>query len=289
MAVIEYTRSAMASPDDKIRTLRDSVQRALDGLESRIQSIPPVVVENGGDGLSEAQVRDIVRGYNYVPRSGFARVAFSGSYNDLSDKPTIPSGDGGPSITEATVGGWGFTKNTGTITEIRMNGASKGTGGSVDLGTVLTEHQDVSSKLEAGSLKTINGESLVGSGDITISGESGGGLPSDLVNYVIAEGYDGDWHYTKWKNGKCEIWRQYTATFAMTTSSVGWYTTSADRTLTLPFAVEDDAVVTGSGTGGAYVIRGEVTGTTLTWRPYRVQSSSSTERTFGLRILGRWK
>lgn len=32
----------------------------------------------------------------------------------------------------------GFTKNTGTITGIKMNGASKGTSGVVDLGTVLT-------------------------------------------------------------------------------------------------------------------------------------------------------
>ena len=41
-------------------------------------------------------------------------------------------------VTESTVSGWGFTKNTGTITGITMNGASKGTSGVVDLGTVLT-------------------------------------------------------------------------------------------------------------------------------------------------------
>ena len=46
-------------------------------------------------------------------------------------------------VTEATVSGWGFTKNAGTITGIKMNGASKGTSGVVDLGTVLTAHQTV--------------------------------------------------------------------------------------------------------------------------------------------------
>lgn len=66
--------------------------------------------------------------------SGLATVATSGSYNDLSDKPSIPS-----AVTESTVSGWGFTKNTGTITGIKMNGASKGTSGVVDLGTVLTD------------------------------------------------------------------------------------------------------------------------------------------------------
>ena len=42
-------------------------------------------------------------------------------------------------VTEQTVAGWGFTKNAGTITGITMNGASKGTSGVVDLGTVITQ------------------------------------------------------------------------------------------------------------------------------------------------------
>lgn len=41
-----------------------------------------------------------------------ATVATSGSYNDLSNKPTIPS-----AVTESTVSGWGFTKNTGTYSK----------------------------------------------------------------------------------------------------------------------------------------------------------------------------
>ena len=64
--------------------------------------------------------------------TGASTVASSGSYNDLTNKPTIPS-----EVTETTVTNWGFTKNAGTITGITMNGASKGTSGVVDLGTVL--------------------------------------------------------------------------------------------------------------------------------------------------------
>lgn len=41
-----------------------------------------------------------------------AKVATSGSYNDLSNKPTIPA-----AVTESTVSGWGFTKNTGTYSK----------------------------------------------------------------------------------------------------------------------------------------------------------------------------
>lgn len=41
-----------------------------------------------------------------------AAVATSGSYNDLLNKPTIPS-----AVTESTVSGWGFTKNAGTYSK----------------------------------------------------------------------------------------------------------------------------------------------------------------------------
>lgn len=39
-------------------------------------------------------------------------VATSGNYDDLTNKPTIPS-----AVTESTVSGWGFTKNTGTYSK----------------------------------------------------------------------------------------------------------------------------------------------------------------------------
>ena len=168
-----------------------------------------------------------------------ATVATSGSYNDLSNKPTIPS-----AVTESTVSDWGFTKNTGTyskpsggipksdldssvqtslgkadtalqsyteqykgtvtgvkvngstkspssgtvdignvVTSVKINGSSKSpSSGVVDLGTVITAHQDISGKqdklVSGTSIKTVNGESLLGSGDITISGGSGGGSTS---------------------------------------------------------------------------------------------------------------
>lgn len=136
-------------------------------------------------------------------------VANTGDYNDLENKPTIPA-----AVTESTVSGWGFTKNTGnynkpssgipksdlasdvktslgkadtalqeeqykgTVTGVKMNGTTKNpSNGVVDLGTVITAHQDISGKqdkLVSGSnIKTINGQSLLGEGDITISGGNG--------------------------------------------------------------------------------------------------------------------
>ena len=45
-------------------------------------------------------------------KPSLSAVATSGSYNDLSNKPSIP--------TEQTVAGWGFTKNAGTVTSVGL-------------------------------------------------------------------------------------------------------------------------------------------------------------------------
>ena len=99
--------------------------------------------------------------------SGLATVATSGSYNDLTDKPTIPA-----AVTESTVSNWGFTKNTGTVTSVavKMNGEEKGkvtSSGTIDLGTVITSHQDISGKANLAGNNTFTGGQ-------TITGENGG-------------------------------------------------------------------------------------------------------------------
>ena len=62
----------------------------------------------------------------------------------ILNKPTIPA-----AVTESTVSGWGFTKNTGTVTGVKINNTTKNpTNGVVDLGTVITSHQDISGKAD---------------------------------------------------------------------------------------------------------------------------------------------
>ena len=68
-----------------------------------------------------------------------------------------------PQLTESDISNMGFTKNLGTVTEIKMNGVSKGTSGVIDLGTVITEHQDISNKQdEIKDLSTIREGALKG-------------------------------------------------------------------------------------------------------------------------------
>ena len=113
-----------------------------------------------------------------------ATVATSGSYDDLTDKPSIPSEQVNadwnatsgkarilnkptiPSaVTESTVANWGFTKNTGTYSK-PSTGIPKS-----DLAIAV---QNSLGKADSAiqSVKTINGQSIVGSGNITIEGSN---------------------------------------------------------------------------------------------------------------------
>lgn len=136
------------------------------------------------------------------------------SYNDLKDKPTIPS-----AVTESTVSGWGFTKNTGTLTGVAINGttinasngvvyipnASMGSYGTTKLNSSTNSTStleaatpsavkaaydlanDKQDKLVSGSnIKTINGQSIVGSGNLIIEGGSGGVAPY-ITDFTILD------------------------------------------------------------------------------------------------------
>ena len=167
-------------------------------------------------------------GIEYKPSGGSSyTLSFPSASGTLALTSDIPS-----AVTESTVSGWGFTKNTGTlttetdpvfsasaaagitsaditnwngktsntgtITGITMNGASKGTSGVVNLGTVITSETALSKGTTSGSgnavtdisvsghqitltkgstfltehqsIKTINNQTITGTGNVNISG-----------------------------------------------------------------------------------------------------------------------
>lgn len=144
-------------------------------------------------GATAVQPRDISE---FITVEDVATVATSGSYNDLQDKPTIPS-----AVTESTVSGWGFTKNTGDYSKpsggipksdlasdvqsalVNADNAvqrdqfgdmkaiqTQGFEGSLNgelyaLPNEATGDED-DILLSKNSVKTINGQSILGSGDI---------------------------------------------------------------------------------------------------------------------------
>ena len=81
----------------------------------------------------------------------------------------------------------------GTVTSVKINGSNKNpSNGVVDLGTVITSHQDISGKqdklVSGTNIKTINGESVLGSGDITItSGNVMAVDTGDIINDATVE------------------------------------------------------------------------------------------------------
>ena len=66
-------------------------------------------------------------------------------------------GEGG-SISESDIAAMGFTKNRGTITEVKMNGESKGTDGVVELNDVITSQKYTSRQVDACLDKITSGD-----------------------------------------------------------------------------------------------------------------------------------
>ena len=96
----------------------------------------------------------------------------------------------------------------GTVTGVKINGTTKSpSSGVVDLGTVITSHQDISGKqdklVSGTNIKTINGASILGSGNITISGGGGsssgvsGAYPEVDGSIYKQEDMLGNWYSTE--------------------------------------------------------------------------------------------
>lgn len=89
-----------------------TLEEVLGGLLDQKQ---PVIsdleaIRNGATKGATAVQPDAIS--EFITIDDVAKVATSGDYNDLTNKPTIPS-----AVTESTVSGWGFTKNTGTYSK----------------------------------------------------------------------------------------------------------------------------------------------------------------------------
>lgn len=102
----------------------------------------------------------------------------------------------------------------GTVTGVKINGTTKNpSSGIVDLGTVITQHQNISGKqdklVSGTNIKTINGESILGGGDITIISSGGSGGASSSVYHEVNHG-NGDTTFTLTPN-TFHVWDKVTS------------------------------------------------------------------------------
>lgn len=112
-----------------------------------------------------------------------AAVTVTSGAISISESDPVFAASVAASISAADISNWNSkTSNTGTITGISMNGASKGTSGNVNLGTVVTgiSMNNAAVTITSGvanlgtvltshqSIKTINSQAVTGTGNLTI-------------------------------------------------------------------------------------------------------------------------
>ena len=138
-----YHRRPVSALWNYIKSKADSVYSALGHThtKSQITDFPTSMPANGGNSTT-------VNGYTVN-----ADVPSGAKFTDTTytSKSAVPGGTDLSLVTTGEKATWhAKTSNIGTITEIKMNGASKGTSGVVDLGTVLTGGSQTSTSDEDG-------------------------------------------------------------------------------------------------------------------------------------------
>ena len=111
---------------------------------------------------------------SYTPTSNLAPVATSGSYNDLTNKPTIPTV---PTNVSAFTNDAGYLTQHQSLTNYVQKSQTAGllkNDGTVDTNTYLTQHQDISGKAD----KTLVASSM----------PSGGFVPNVVYNLGTLSG-----------------------------------------------------------------------------------------------------
>lgn len=112
-----------------------------------------------------------------VDLSGYVAKATTVAGVDLQDNITASElrtalnvADGATKVTTDTVSGWGFTKNTGTVTGVKINGtAGSISSGVVDLGSGFAKTSDIPSSLKNPYALTVGSKTYNGSAAVTIA------------------------------------------------------------------------------------------------------------------------
>lgn len=145
---------------------------------------------------SSADIRGELTKANVTNALGYEPPQYNTTYDALTQADAIAGTDTiagliSPAVLNAAITNKGYTTNAGTVTGIKMNGSNLtvSNDGTVNLGTVITQHQDLSGKLNANLTSANSGKYLKvdASGDVqpvTLDAVSTGALNSALAGKV---------------------------------------------------------------------------------------------------------
>lgn len=146
----------------------------------------------------------------------------------------------------------------------------------------------VQETLESGTnIKTINNQSILGSGNITISTGGSG------ADYIIEAGTSNGWLYRKWNSGLAELWCTVTITAQTNTSDAGGYVSASPATpqnFPFEFASVPYVQVTCDSDGVTGSVTSSVRPSTTSagsWKLYRNSSNTNTSaKNFMFYVIG---
>ena len=191
--ILDVLNQSISNKQDTItdlETIRQGAAKGATALQSYTETDPIYLKDKPNIALKseipdisgKANVADLTShtGNTSIHVTASDKSVWNGKQDAISDLETIRQGaaKGATALQSYT------EQYKGTVTSVKINGTNKNpSNGVVDLGTVITSHQDISGKqdklVSGTNIKTINGESILGRGDITItsSGGSGGAYP----------------------------------------------------------------------------------------------------------------
>ena len=239
--------------------------------------------------------------------------------------------------TTTTRGEYAVIVGNGTATNARSNALTIDWNGNVNIasgahykinGSNLSA-SDVGAQatlISGTNIKTINNQSLLGSGNMSIVA-SGTSIPtadtvaefdndahmnstdmtsqevedfvdglnvtaSTLVDYIVEQGTSGIWTYRKWNSGIAECWCLYIGSIAVTTASAGYGGYRSDQVdIDFPFTFTQTPSITAtiaSGSAGAWVNNvGGSSSTKVGFYLSSSQSNAAANRAVSIHVIGR--
>ena len=153
--------------DDETGTYTEYLWLAQEQTWEELGSVGDIDLSNY---YSKTEIDTMLQGY--AETSDLATVATSGSYDDLTDKPTIPAAQVQANWGESDSSSMAYIQNKPTIPTVDQTLIENSTNAAQSGATYTALAGKQPTLISGTTIKTINNESILGAGNINISGGS---------------------------------------------------------------------------------------------------------------------